>query len=188
MALGDPYVADDELMKWLGTVNPTDGEFVSLAVESASREIEQWCGRQFNQADEATTRIFDADGFARSLYVDDFWSTDDLAIADEGSTWDLDDVTLLPRNPLQGWPYTELSTGDYRRFTRGAVTVTAKWGWPSVPEPVRMATLVLAAERFKLKEAPSGVAGFGEFGPVRVREMPQVASILSRYRLLTFVA
>jgi hypothetical protein len=62
------------------------------------------------------------------------------------------------------------------------VQVTAQWGWAAVPDSVKQATKILAAEIFRLKDAPLGVAGFNDFGPVRVREVPQVSMLLKRYR------
>jgi hypothetical protein len=41
---------------------------------------------------------------------------------------------------------------------------------------------MLAEETFKLKDAPFGVAGFGDFGVVRVRENPAVARLLAPYK------
>ena len=46
---------------------------------------------------------------------------------------------------------------------------------------VRRASLMLAIDFFKLKDAPFGVAGFGDYGPMRVMENPTVAGMLRRY-------
>jgi hypothetical protein len=40
---------------------------------------------------------------------------------------------------------------------------------------------MLAEETFKMKDAPFGVAGFSDFGAVRVRDNPKVMSLLNRY-------
>jgi hypothetical protein len=47
--------------------------------------------------------------------------------------------------------------------------VVGTFGWPSVPDPVAEATLLLAIRLFKRPDAPLGVAGFGELGAVMVR-------------------
>jgi hypothetical protein len=63
------------------------------------------------------------------------------------------------------------------------VKVTAKWGWLAVPDAVQQATLFLANQYYKTaREAPLGVAGFGDFGAVRVRAMPQVENLLQPLR------
>jgi hypothetical protein len=58
---------------------------------------------------------------------------------------------------------------------------TARWGWTAVPAPVKEATLALAEETFKMKDAPFGVAGMGEFGAIRVRANPRIVTMLSPY-------
>jgi hypothetical protein len=63
------------------------------------------------------------------------------------------------------------------------VQVTGTWGWPAVPVDVKQACLLLAARLFIRKESPQGVAGFGEFGAIRVRSAdPDVVALLEPYR------
>jgi hypothetical protein len=86
-----------------------------------------------------------------------------------------------------GWPYWEIRSTLLSRFfptwqQRQSVQVTAQWGWTTIPEPVKQACLVLAAETFKLKDAPFGVAGFSDFGAVRVRDNPMVARMLTPFQ------
>jgi hypothetical protein len=47
---------------------------------------------------------------------------------------------------------------------------------------VKQAALIAATDLFKLKDAPYGVAGFGEFGAVRIQDNLRVASLLAPYR------
>lgn len=70
---------------------------------------------------------------------------------------------------------------------RPGVQITATFGWPRVPSNVKQACLILAEELFKVKDAPFGVAGFADYGAVRVRENPKVASLLQNYTRGTFV-
>jgi hypothetical protein len=60
--------------------------------------------------------------------------------------------------------------------------VTARWGWSAVPPAVTEATLILAEELAKLKDAPFGVSGWTEFGVMRVRDNPFAARLLNPYR------
>jgi len=55
------------------------------------------------------------------------------------------------------------------------------FGWPAVPRNVKTASLIAAAQIFRIKDAPFGVAGFGEFGVVRIQQNPQVMWLLRRY-------
>lgn len=172
-----------------------DGELQD-ALDAAHVLVDGHCGRTFARSDTATARKFEPED-SGCLDVDDFWTTSGLVIAtdtgDSGSyttTWASTDYELEPANGivngLTGFPYTEIrAVGGLwfplprrREYT---VQVTAKWGWENVPAPVKQATLLLAAETFKLREAPFGIAGFGEFGPVRIRSNPKVAQMLAPF-------
>ncbi len=82
------------------------------------------------------------------------------------------------------WPYTSLRGIDGQPLSMAtwSATITAKWGWPAVPAAVVEACLVLAADLWKLKDAPFGVAGFGEYGSIRVRQNARAVELLGPYR------
>lgn len=195
MAIGAPYVTLPELKSYLKITDATDDAELQFALDSASRGIDDHCQRQFNDSGAATARVYTPEN-ACWVIVDDFSTTTGLVIkTDEGDdgvyeqTWSAADYYLSPANGVvrgrPGFPYWEIrSTLTSRYFPtwrRPSVEVTARWGWAAVPEPVKQACLVLAAEAFKLKDAPFGVAGFGEFGAVRVRENPMAARMLQPY-------
>jgi hypothetical protein len=72
--------------------------------------------------------------------------------------------------------------------TESVVTlqVTARWGWSSVPIEVYEACLLKAAALYKRRDSVQGVAGFGDFGVVRIgRSDPDVIDLLGPYRRLT---
>jgi hypothetical protein len=127
-------------------------------------------------------------------------------------TWAATDYLLRPMNGIvngvTGWAYNRLDAVGGRyfpqpgRFTytgpiwreylnanwplihrRPGLQITATFGWPSVPSNVKQACLILAEEIFKMKDAPFGVAGFSNYGVVRVRENPKVAELLADYSL-----
>lgn len=183
-----PYVTLAAVKKYLG-LSPSDtqdDELIADAIDSVSREIEDVCERSFNRDLVASTRVFDAvaDGI---VDVDDFYTTTDLVIAASG-TWAATDYVLLPRNGVRngraGWPYETIRVSGARRWRLcegTAVTVTARWGWPSVPAPVREACRIAASETFASKDARFGVAGFGANGDIRVRDNPMVMKKLRPY-------
>lgn len=74
-----------------------------------------------------------------------------------------------------------ISGKEWTTRRRPSVQVTATFGWPAVPNRVHEAAVLIAIETFKLKDAPFGVAGFSEFGVVRVRDNPKIARLLSKY-------
>lgn len=189
MALGDTYATLDELKSYLNLSGQTglDDQMMD-ALQSATKEINRTCHRQFNKTSVATARVFEAVDW-HHCYVDDFWTTSGFVLATDltgdgtfETTWATGDYELFPLNALvdgEPWPYDELRRSGAHYFplkyaydlrgTRARVQVTAQWGWPDVPAPIKQACLGVAAENFQLKDAPLGVAGFGEFGVVRVR-------------------
>ena len=129
--------------------------------------------------------------------VDDFSTTTGLTVkTDEGDngtydqTWTVTtDFTVEPANlNLNGipWTYTQIRAVGSKVFPtagqRARVQVTAAFGWPAVPDAVTQATYELALDIFKMKDAPFGVAGFNEYGQIRVRENNTVKMLLEPYR------
>jgi hypothetical protein len=98
---------------------------------------------------------------------------------------------VLPLNAADRvpvWPYTELRLVDVQSFPmsrsgRPGVQVTAKFGWPAVPDDVTKATLIQAVQLFKANSAVFGGLSFGDAGFMRVREglNPIAADLLRPY-------
>jgi hypothetical protein len=65
---------------------------------------------------------------------------------------------------------------------KASVSVTATWGWATTPAPAIEAVKILAKDILHQRDNRSGVAGFGEFGAVRVRQNPYVAMLLDPLR------
>lgn len=192
------YVSVAELRGWLGIADAADDTSLQAAADTASAWIDEWCGESFVVPTAATARWFYADSW-NYVAVDAFANTTGLVVATDDNedgtaetTWTI--TTEFVLEP-PGGRTVGTATGPYRAvravggrtfpcstYGRPLVSVTARWGWPAVPAPVKQATFVLAAEQWKLKDAPFGVAGFGEFGVVRVRQNPVVAQLLAPYR------
>lgn len=193
MPLGDPYAELGELKNRLNIPDADSDTQLNQALSASSRGVERFCRRQFNQVTTASARVYHPITPVLT-FVDDFHTSTDLEVkVDEGGDGSFatpfTDYQLEPLNGIvdgePGWPFWRLraiASASFPQADRPAVQVTAQWGWAEVPIPVQEATLIVAEETFKLKDAPFGVAGFGEFGSVRVRENPKVAQMLSPYR------
>lgn len=198
--MGD-YAALTELQTWVGVADSYDDDTLTAALASAERGVNAYCGRVFTLASSATARRFHAyDSYTLALPAGhDISSTAGLVVKtddnDDGTaetTWTITtDFELDPPGGVgvdgsTGWPYREVYAVGSRCFPtvsrRPLVEITAAWGWATVPEPVKHATLITAAEIAKLKDAPFGVAGFGDLGLIRVRENPKVAQLLNEFR------
>ena len=205
MALGDAYVTKDELRSEFTIDDVEDDTQLLSSVSAASSWVTAYCERDFNQADDATARVFNGSP-GGVLNVDDISTITGLVVksdaGDDGtyeSTWASSDYQLEPLNGvvagLTGWPYTKIrfveTTYSWPKGRRTGFEVTARWGWPAVPEPVKRATMIQAARIFKRRYSPEGVlAGFDAFGPVRVgtRLDPDVQALLAPYRKFPFLA
>jgi hypothetical protein len=129
----------------------------------------------------------------------DFWTDEDLAITpylgtSPGTAWDVSTLELSPLdgivNQVPGWPYNRIELAGlgshplWASSSWGGYTlwIAAKWGWAAVPSNVVTSCLMLAVADDKAKDAPFGVAGFGDFA-VRIRANPMVEEKLKDYVL-----
>lgn len=199
MALGDSYATLPQLKAYMaGSVDDdvtTYDAILTDALASVSREIELHCNRQFNSAPSVGARDYPPDSIftiregstvTHWAAVDDFYDSTGLVVVSGDTTWSASDYKLHPRNGIvngqTGWPYSEIHSASTLRFDATSdVTITAKWGWATVPAPVKQACLILALETFQIKNAPFGVANMDAFGVIRVRDNRMAASKLAPY-------
>lgn len=195
LANTDSYCTVAQVKAALRIIDTTDDALLQGCVESASRLIDGHCARSFSNAGTAT-RYFAAES-SYYIDVDDFQTstiTLETASSDYGVydvTWTTGDYQLEPLNQRsdgQAWPYTRIrAVGDYLFPVDGGeirVKLQAKYGWATVPKPVEQATIIQASRIFKRYDSPLGVAGFGEFGAMRVssRLDPDVSMLVEPYR------
>jgi hypothetical protein len=145
MALSDSYASRAQLSARLGTED--DGTFEGI-LDAASRAVESFTRRRFNRAeqDEVLPRRFCSLDCERCP-VDDFWTLDGLEVEVSGTVWAEDNLDARPWNaPQDGWPYFDLfAVGrSWPQSRRPLITVTAQWGWETVPAAIVEATLDVA--------------------------------------------
>lgn len=183
------YVDLGELKAMLQIDDFVDDDLLLAHIEAASRTVDDICHRTFSLADTATARTF-SPSTALVCMVDDIGSTSGLVVKIDDAltgTFDLTvtDYTPQPDNALaRGVPITKLMAYDtyWPSDLRPTVQVTARWGWPAVPEPVRSATAILAGRLFKRADSLLGVAGFGDLGAITLRAVdPDVQRMLAPY-------
>lgn len=201
-SLGHLYCTVEALKSRLGisAADTIDDYELHAACFTASRWIEQFCERVFyRSASEARTFVPTNLYWLKLPEFCDLVSVTSLKTDASGdgvfeTTWATTDYQLHPVNPTAGpeqRPYRQVKAVGTLLFPLPVPTlmrsdliqVTGVWGWPSVPYAIRQAAAVLAAETFKLKDAPFGVAGFGDLGLIRIRDNPKVAALAGRYQL-----
>lgn len=183
------YVELGELKAMLRITDYVDDELLSVHIDAASRTVDDICHRTFDLDATATARIYRPDS---SLIVrpDDIGSASGLVVKiddDLSGTFErtVTDYSTDPVNALaMGKPITRLVAYDtyWPIDIRPTVQVTARWGWPAVPDPVRSATAILAGRLYKRADSLLGVAGFGDLGAIMLRAVdPDVQRMLAPY-------
>jgi len=200
VAITNGYCTLAEVKAALRIIDSADDTLLENAVEAASRRIDGECSRRFYADANASARTYAATKNTL-LPVDDISSTSGLVVkidADADGTFETTltagvDYQLEPTNALaQSRPIEQLRALDtgfpVAANGRALVEVTARWGWPAVPDAIREAAVLLASRQFKRYDSPLGVAGFGDLGAIIVRRIdPDVAVLLAPY-VITAVA
>lgn len=204
MTTDTDYVAEQEFLDYYKSNAAPGSETIEVCISASSRAIDAYCNRHFYTVTEA--RYFspypDGPGAYWLLCIDDLSTASGLTVqTDNGAgtyttTVSSSAYVLEPKNQSQGglggpygaWPYTMLRSTSanvfpirYYPWQPDTVKVTGTWGWASVPDPIKQACKILTAQFVKMAEAPLGIAGFGSYGDVRVRDIPQVATLLNPY-------
>ena len=175
----------------MGISDTFDADLVDPCIEDASRWVEQVCGRRFYADTVATVRNYPPPagyGFGAVLTVDDF-QPGSITIVNNGTTLTTTQYQIDEFNGLTG--ANELTAGWTIRLLQGiwgvptwpgqaSVAVTAKWGWPAVPNQIKRATLMQAAYFYQSKDTRLGVAGF-DTGVIKLRDNSQAVSLLQAF-------
>ena len=187
MAITNGYATLAEIKAYMSISDSTDDSLLENLVESASRSIDRIANRRFYLDATASARLYRAYSNI-FVFVDDIGTTSSLVVKtdeDGNGTYSktltlntdfiLDPLTSQSLNR----PFTQLTmvsnTESWPIFPgltsnglRPGVQVTARWGWPSVPDDLNMACLILTADLYKRKDAPGGILGLGDLGVVRM--------------------
>lgn len=195
MAVTDTYASVVEYRAAAGKIVHVDDLTIRRDLVAVSRYIDAQTGRFFGLVDPPQERFFWGDG-SRVLRVDDIGSVTGLTV-----TVDLDgdgtpettvasaDYQLQPLNALTGvqpTPYREIvlpSWSSFSSWPKGClVSVTAAWGWPSVPEQVVAATIELT--KILRVEGPRATNRLDEGGvPMFLSRDAQARGIISNLLL-----
>ena len=193
------YCSSEELKSRLAIPDTGDDLEVTLAVEAASRSIDEICGRYFWRGTDTRTYV------PQSMYgqqLDDIVSVTSFKVDQDGDgvyeqTWTSGTDYALTVSPGM---YNTAARGETRPYTGFQVIGTSKFvpfvwpwshqdriqvagvfGWPAVPLAVKQATLITAARLLRMKDAALGVVGFSDFGVVRLQPDPEVLRLVHRY-------
>jgi hypothetical protein len=164
MTITNGYCTLSEFKQWLTAAGQTisadvgDDSVIESIIEASSRFIDGECVRHFYKSSADETRYYTA---TESTYVrpDDLVSVTTI-YTDDGSreyadTWTTDDFDLWPYNAAaDGRPYVKIVTAPYSNYwfypgVAKGVKITGIFGWPSVPEPIREACILITLSTYK---------------------------------------
>lgn len=201
MALVNAYASVEEVREHLKDDGARlSAELLARAINGASRAIDDFCGRRFWQ-DAAVVAVPYRARDPYTLVVHDISTRTGLIVATDttgdgtfATTWDAADFDLEPRHtdivasgstgPAHS--FTQITAIDDKTFPlhdrRATVRVTARFGWSAIPVGVEEACILRAVALLKRKDAPYGVAGVNDFGPMRItRKDPDVVELLQPF-------
>jgi hypothetical protein len=192
--MAQEYVTRAALKEQLGIEadDTTRDTRADRAVRAASRAIDRTTGRRFWLDPEPTTRTYRLDGRivwepdGDLLLVDDIGDTTDMVVeAGSGTSWSTaTGYETHPDNALaDGRPVTGLlRPGATWGLSSTRVRVTARHGWPTVPDDIAEAAMIQASRLFNRANSPEGVMGSAEWGVVRLsRRDPDVWALIEPY-------
>ena len=170
---------------------------LSAALSAASRGIDKWTGRRFWLDDAPVQRVYrlanrvvhETDGDV--LLVDDIGDVTGLTL-ESGAATSWTPITgsyeTTPDNALaDGRPVTGLLRMGPWGVYRTRVRVTARFGWPAVPDDITEAALIQASRLYKRKDSPEGIIGSAEWGVRNLsRRDPDVWALIEPYILPGF--
>lgn len=197
MAIGDPYASLAQLKARLRIEDTADDAELTMALATATTDVDEYCKRQFNDSGAVTARQFH--GTRRSLLIVDDFSDLGSLVVKTGSRSTGYTTTLTVDSHFyvgpEGGRINEQDFSIYWRLfaTQGhcwpwgdetTVEVSAQWGWAAVPSAVVEATLMWAGRIFRRRDSPEGILNSFEGAPVRVGWMidPDIAQSLRMFR------
>jgi Phage gp6-like head-tail connector protein len=195
------YVGMEEMKDRLGISDTSEDYALQTAIATASGWINQYCGRHFNRVTEARTYqphdiwLLEVDDIVPGATIAVAVDQDGDGVFEEPWTQGVDyqlrlgDGLYNPNATGVTRPYRQIQvigSGKWFPFTwpyatLDRVQVSTTWGWTAVPWEVAEACRILAADVFKMKDAPFGVAGVSDLGTVRVQSNPWLVENLRAY-------
>lgn len=193
MAITNGYCTLSDLKDVLRIIDNVDDLMLEARIAEASRVIDKHCDRRFFQDADVSVRVF-APATSDIVLTDDISTATGLIVKID-SQGDGTYARTLTASEYQVEPLNSFAAGEPASLIRSVasvfptrrapagVQVTARWGWPSIPEPVQSAALILAGRLVKRGDSLLGVAGFGDLGAITVRAIdPDVERMLRPYR------
>ena len=180
MSITNGYCTLAEIKTYIGLTGSGQDANLESAIESASREIDQYCDRIFYVTGSVSQHYTPTNFF--EVQINDVSSTTGLVVkldtTDDGThdkTLTINtDFIVTPENRANGvsqnQPITGLRILDSRSSERfdpkiiNNVKVTGTFGFSAVPDSIKQATFLQATRLFKRKDSPFSTYGNPQTG------------------------
>lgn len=199
MAITNGYTTLNNQKTFLSITDSSDDTLLENLIESASRSIDRIANRRFYADAAASARTYRAYSNIYT-FVDDISSTSGLIVQTDDDGDGTFETTLTINTDFLVEPFTAIAKGRpitqltivntavnfpifpglFSNGLRPGVQVTAKWGWPSVPDDIEVATQILTADLYKRKDSPGGVLGLGDLGAIRMSPLGRDVTAMVR--------
>jgi hypothetical protein len=196
VAIVNGYITLAGLKNYLKIDDSVEDTLLEQIVESASRSIDRIANRRFYLDSSATARTYRPVGNMRVI-IDDVGTTTGLILKTDPNSSGVYQTTFTLNQDYIVEPTNALAKGrpiNYLTIVGGTamslpvnywpqVEVTARWGWPSVPDDIEQATYILSADLYKRKDSIGGVLGLSELGAIRMSPLGRdITSMVRAYR------
>ena len=196
MTVTNGYITLANLKTYLKIDDSVEDALLESIIESASRSIDRIANRRFYLDAAATARTYQNATYWR-CQTDDIGSLTGLIVKTNPDTTGTYQLTLTqgtdyivePTTAVaKSRPYTTITIVGPQAFSlpttlRPQVEVTAKWGWPAVPDDIEQACYILSADLYKRKDSIGGVLGLSELGAIRMSPLGRdIAAMVKAYR------
>ncbi len=196
----DLYCTPEQLKSRTGISDNYDDVEILSACRSVSRWIDEHCDRTFARR-TVTLQISVCGPYA--VETPDLVSVTTLKTDDDGdgvyeTTWATADYELQPVGAdtlLEARPYTSISAVGsrlfpvpYGRSRTARAQVVGVAGWPALPAAVTEAAAIVTGDYLALGGMKFGVAGYGDYGPIRARMSTPALQMLAPYRRYPILA
>lgn len=197
MPVVNGYCTVSDLRAWMGDTGTILSEDVlAKSINAASRAIDRFCGigRKFWLDASPITRDFKVRepniawvhdiGDTSGLVI----QTDDIGNGSFTTLWTSGDYSLSPDLEDEVTAHAFYRIHALERMLpvnlyRKTLRITARWGWMAVPDQIHQACLMKANILVLRKDSPYGVAGFSEYGVVRLNrsEDPEITRLIAPF-------
>lgn len=171
-------------------ISTSDDTDLQMVLDTADLLINDICQRSFTVSASSSARTYVPRCGESILRIHDCTAV--ASVVENGTTLTVTtDYQLEPVNRTtwagETFPYEQIRRQGGNWYTSrdtGTVIVTATWSWPTaVPAAVKLAERVIGKDVLKHRDISFGLVA-SEFGAVKARVAPLVATILAPYRRL----